>query len=101
MRANERNTVEQQLRSQHCWMLHVASICTPCRMLLDVVSCCCTKFETSQTFSPVQTDATLLVNNSQRGWELLRPFARSFIASLTAISSYVFKNFVHNNIQVP
>ena len=23
--------------SQHCWMLHVASVCTPCCMLLDVV----------------------------------------------------------------
>ena len=22
--------------SQHCWMLHVASVCTPCCMLLDV-----------------------------------------------------------------
>ena len=24
--------------SQYCWMLHVASVCTPCCMLLDVVS---------------------------------------------------------------
>ena len=24
--------------SQHCWMLHVASVCTPCYMLLDVVA---------------------------------------------------------------
>ena len=24
-------------RTQHCWMLHVASVCTPCCMLLDVV----------------------------------------------------------------
>ena len=23
--------------SQHCWMLHVASVCTPCCMLLEVV----------------------------------------------------------------
>ena len=23
--------------SQHCWMLHVASVCTPCCMLLNVV----------------------------------------------------------------
>jgi len=36
--------------SQHCWMLHVASVCTPCCMLLDVVACCCAKFETGQTF---------------------------------------------------
>ena len=36
--------------SQHCWMLHVASVCTPYCMLLDVVACCCAKFETGQTF---------------------------------------------------
>ena len=39
-------------RTQHCWMLHVASVCTPCCMLLDVVVCCCAKFETGQTFQP-------------------------------------------------
>ena len=32
--------------SQHCWMLNVASVCTPCCMLLDVVACCCAKFKT-------------------------------------------------------
>ena len=36
--------------SQHC--------CTPCYMLLRVVRSCCAKFETGQTFSYVQTDAT-------------------------------------------
>ena len=25
-------------QTQHCWMLHVASVCTPCCMLLDVVA---------------------------------------------------------------
>ena len=59
-------------------MLHVASVCTPCCMLLDVVACCCVKFETGQTFSPVQTGATMLASKSQHCWELLRPFARSF-----------------------
>ena len=44
--------------SQHCWMLHVASFCSPCCMLLGVVGSCCSKFETGQTFSYVQTDAT-------------------------------------------
>ena len=63
--------------SQHCSMLHVASVCTPCCMLLNVVACCCAKFETGQTFNLVQTDATLLTYNLQHCWELLRPFARS------------------------
>ena len=43
--------------SKHCRMLHVASVCTPCYMLLRVVGSCCVKFETGQTFSYVQTDA--------------------------------------------
>ena len=33
-------------------------VCTPCCMLLRVVGSCCAKFETSQTFSYVQKDAT-------------------------------------------
>ena len=41
-------------RTQHCWMLRVV--------------CCCAKFETGQSFSPVETDATLLANNSQHCW---------------------------------
>ena len=35
--------------SQHCWMLHVASVYTPCCMLLRVVGSCCAKFETGQS----------------------------------------------------
>ena len=48
-----------------------------CCVLLHVVACCSAKFETGQTFSTVQTGATLLANKSQRCWELLRPFARN------------------------
>ena len=32
-------------------MLHVASVCTPCCMLLDVVACGCAKFEPVKLFS--------------------------------------------------
>ena len=60
-------------RKQHCGMLHVASVCTPCCML-RVSGSCCAKFETA---GPVQTDATLFANNSQHFWELLRPFSLS------------------------
>ena len=37
--------------SQHCWMLHVASVCTPCCTLLRFVESCSAKFEKGQTFS--------------------------------------------------
>ena len=39
-------------------MLHVASVCTPCCMLLDVVACCCAKFETGQTFQPTTSNSS-------------------------------------------
>ena len=61
-----------------CWMLHVASVCTPCCMLLDVVACCFAKFETGQTFSYVQTDVTT-PNNAGSCWPtVLHPFAHGF-----------------------
>ena len=34
--------------SQHCWILHVASVCTACCMLLHFVGSCCAKFEVGQ-----------------------------------------------------
>ena len=34
--------------SQHCWILHVASVCTACCMLLHFVGSCCAKFEIGQ-----------------------------------------------------
>ena len=36
---------------QYRWMLHVTSICTPCRILLRVVGTSCAKFETGQTLA--------------------------------------------------
>ena len=32
------------LGCMHCWMLHIASVCTTCCMLLRVVGSCCAKF---------------------------------------------------------
>ena len=72
LRANGCNIVGQQLPT----LLDV-TCCVRLHTVLYVGACCCAKFETGQTFSPVQTDATLLANNSQHCWELLRPFARS------------------------
>ena len=61
--------------SQHCWISHVESVCTP--TLLHVVGSCCTKFETGQTFIDVQTDATTPNMLGQQRWEFVRSFARS------------------------
>ena len=59
-RANGRNIVGQQLPT-----------------LLDV-GCCCAKFETGQTFSYVQTDAT----TPKQCWEL---FANSVVSVCTRL----------------
>ena len=67
LRANGRNIVDQQLPT----LLDV-TCCVRLHTLLHVVGCCCAKFETGQTFRPVQTDATLLAYNSRHCWELLR-----------------------------
>ena len=62
--------------SQHCWMLHIGSVCTPCCIFLDIVVFCCANFETCQTFSTLQTGATLLANKSNVvGCYMMRPFA--------------------------
>ena len=74
--ANGRNIVANN--SQHCSMLHVASICTPCCMLLRFVGICCVKSETGQTLSYMQTDATT-PNNVGSCWPtMLRPIAPGF-----------------------
>ena len=94
--------------SQHCWMLHVASVYTPCCMLLDVVACCCAKFETSQTFQPTTPSQcwirchALITHGlqrlmgcilptmhcrSQHCWELLHPFANTYATTLNIVGA--------------
>ena len=64
-------------RTQHCWMSHVASVCTPCCMLLDVVACCCAKFETGQTFQTTTLNISFVRWLPKRNATMLDPFARS------------------------
>ena len=64
--------------SQHCWMLYVASVCTPCCMLLDVVACCCAKLETCQTFQPTTPNIFFVPRSPKRSATMLDPFAQLF-----------------------
>ena len=64
--------------SQQCWMLHVASVCTPCCMLLDVVACCCAKFETGQTFQATTPNISFVPWSPKRSATTLDPFAQLF-----------------------
>ena len=64
--------------SQHCCMLPVASVCTPCFRLLDVVTCCCAKFEAGQTFQPTTPNISFVPWSPKRSATMLDPFAQLF-----------------------
>ena len=64
--------------SQHYWMLHVASVCTPCCMLLDVVACCCAKFETGRTFQPATPNISFVPGSPKSSATMLDLFAQLF-----------------------
>ena len=70
--ANRRSSLLPN-NSQNCWMLHTASVCTPCCILVRVVGSCWICLHTNET--QTQQHATLL---SQQCWELLSPFAPTF-----------------------
>ena len=53
--------------SQHCWMLHVASVCTPCA-----------KFETGQTFQPTTPNISFVPRSLKRSATMLDLFAQLF-----------------------
>ena len=52
--------------------------CYLLRPFAHPVACCCTKFETDQTSSFVQTDATTPINVGSCWPTMFRPFARGF-----------------------
>ena len=64
--------------SQHCWMLHVASVSTIRCMLLDVVACRCAKFDTGQTFQPRTPNISFVPWSPKRSATMLDPFAKLF-----------------------
>ena len=61
--------------SQHCWMLHVASVCTSYCMLFSFLRV------VAQCLIPVKRLAT-----GQQCWELLRPFARTLCVTFISHS---------------
>ena len=93
--------------SQHCWMLHVASVCTPCYMLLDVVACCCAKFETGQTFQPTTPTFLLFLDRrsvAQQCWIRLHS-SSNIVEAAHAHYAWFTKTYglypSHDTMQVP
>ena len=61
--------------SQHSWMLCVASVCTPCCLLLCVIGA---KFETSQTFESKTPNISFALWSPRRIATMLDLFAQLF-----------------------
>ena len=66
--------------SQHCWMLHLASVCTPCCTLLRFVESCSPKLENGGTCKRTQQLSTL-------GPTMLHRFTRGFRRSVARLVS--------------
>ena len=85
---------------QHCWpttpnivgskMLHIASVCTPCCMLLGVVA---------QSLKPPVKLLTPC-KGTQHCWELLRPFSGTIVALIVRIGSFTVRTIVKVNSQL-
>ena len=93
--------------SQHCRMLQVASVCTPCFMLLDVVACCCAKFETCQTFQPTTLNISLFRDRrsvAQQCWICLHS-SSNIVGATHAHYAWFTKTYglylSHDALQVP
>ena len=93
--------------SQHCRMLQVASVCTPCFMLLDVVACCCAKFETCQTFQPTTLNISLFRDRrsvTQQCWICLHS-SSNIVGATHAYYAWFTKTYglypSHDALQVP
>ena len=63
-------------KTQHCWAQHVASVCTPCCVLLRLVGSCWMKFETGQTSEPTSANISIVSRSSKCGPTMLRSFVQ-------------------------
>ena len=89
-------------------MLHVASVCTPCCMLLDVVECCCARFETTQSVFSQQLPTFLLFRDrrsaAQQCWIRLHS-SSNIVGATRAHYAWITKTYglysSHDALQVP
>ena len=92
--------------SHHCWSLHVASVCTPCCKLLDLVGCCCAKFNL-QTFQPTTPTFILFFDRrsvARRCWIRLHG-SSNIVGATHAHYAWITKTYglysSHDALQVP
>ena len=78
--------------SKHCWtkMLHFASVCTPCCVLLGVVA---------QSLKP-PVKRLALCKGTQHCWEMLRPLSRTIVALSVRIGSFTVRTMGSRSIHI-
>ena len=83
--------------SQHCWMLLVASVCTPC--------CCVLMGDDAPSLKLVKLLATCKLAHQlstllgQQSWELLRPFASDLRSRIRTINFWTAYFHHHSTVQ--
>ena len=92
-RANGRNIVGQKL--PHCWMLHVASVCTP--VLLEVVAQSLKKGQTFVLFRDRQSVAQQCYFRLHSSSNIVRATHANYTWSLKPYGLYPF----HDAVQLP
>ena len=94
------NNLGKNNNSQHCWMLRVASVCTPCYMLLHVVGSYCIRLHTT-----ANTDATshLLGSNNSSIRIKLKSFEKvaSLLFSIRSLDSPSVTRIFKHGLPLP
>ena len=63
-------------KTQHCWAQHVASVCTPCCVLLRVVATCWKLLDEVSNWSNFRANISIVSWSTKRGPTMLRSFAQ-------------------------
>ena len=64
-------------KTLHCWTQHVASVCTPCCVLLRVVATCWKLLdEVGSCWMPTSANISIVSRSSKRGPTMLRSFTQ-------------------------
>ena len=80
-------------------MLHVASVCSPCYLLLRVVGNCCTKFETGQAFELTSPNISFVPWSPKRSATMLDPRVCTDLPTLLARATHAHYTWYPSSLQ--
>ena len=78
---------------QHCWMLHDASVCTPCCMLFRAIGSCCIRSHTRDSPSTlvvilVRVESGSLSSWRPNNWKAIQPLSNQSSSSCLTSSKW-------------